>query len=221
MLSVERPGPAEQLVLVDATSGAGGLAVDISDTDAYYFAPQKCFASDGGLWVAVLSPAAIERAQRLSSERYIPATLDLSQAIEQSRLNQTLNTPSLSTLWLFVAQLEWMLQSGGLAWATARTAESAQVVYSWAEKSPYATPFVGEQAARSNVVSTIDLTPEIDANTVAKVLRDNGIVDTESYRKLGRNQLRVALFPAIEPSDVEALCACIDAVIDHLGTASA
>lgn len=204
------------LMLHDATSAAGGLAVDLTQSDVYYFAPQKCFASDGGLWVALLSPAAITRAQEVkTSGRYIPAFLDLVTAIENSRLEQTLNTPALATIFLAAEQTDWMNEQGGLAWAARRTAESAEIIYGWAEKSPVATPFVTDPALRSNVVATIDFVDEVDATALAKTLRANGIVDTEPYRKLGRNQLRVALYPAIEPSDVQALTASIDWVIEH------
>jgi len=205
------------LVVIDATSGAGGLPVDVSETDVYYFAPQKCFASDGGLWLAIMSPAALERtAQIKASGRWIPAFLDLQTAIDNSRLNQTYNTPALSTLFLLAEQTAWLNGLGGLAAAVGRTTESSEHLYGWAEKSPAATPFVVEPADRSLVIGTIDFDDSIDAAAVAKVLRANGIVDTEPYRKLGRNQLRVAMFPAVDPSDVEALTACVDWVIDHL-----
>ncbi|HUR52072.1 MAG TPA: phosphoserine transaminase [Mycobacteriales bacterium] len=211
---VRRPA-GEGLHLVDATSAAGGLAVDVSETDAYYFAPQKSFASDGGLWLALLSPAAVERVAELG-DRWKPAFLDLQIAIDNSRLDQTYNTPAVATLVMLADQVEWMLAQGGLAFCTARTADSANRLYTWAEKSPYATPFVTEERLRSNVVGTIDFTDEVDAAAVAKVLRANGVVDVEPYRKLGRNQLRVAMFPAVEPSDVEALTACIDHVVERL-----
>jgi phosphoserine aminotransferase len=205
------------LVLVDATSGAGGLPVDITQVDAYYFAPQKCFASDGGLWVAVMSPAALERAAQIAaSGRHVPAFFDLPTAIENSRKNQTYNTPSLATLFLLADQVEWMNAQGGLAWATERTADSAARLYGWAEKAPYAAPFVTDPDMRSAVVGTIDLDESIDATAVTKALRANGIVDTEPYRKLGRNQLRIAMYPAIDPADVEALTGCIDFVVDAL-----
>ncbi|MEY9847507.1 phosphoserine transaminase [Streptacidiphilus sp. MAP5-3] len=205
------------LVLVDATSGAGGLPVDVSETDVYYFAPQKCFASDGGLWVGVFSPAALERAARIAaSDRYVPPFFDLPTAIDNSSKNQTYNTPSVSTLFLFAEQLEWMNGNGGLDWTTARTADSSSRLYTWAEKSSVATPFVANPAERSQVIGTIDFDDSVDAAAIAKVLRANGIVDTEPYRKLGRNQLRVAMFPAIDPADVEALTACIDYVIERL-----
>jgi len=210
---VRRPA-AEGLHLVDATSAAGGLAVDVRETDVYYFAPQKCFASDGGLWVALMSPAAVERVGSLK-DRWKPAFLDLQTAIDNSRLDQTYNTPAVATLVMLADQVEWMNAQGGLAWCTARTAESANRLYTWAEKSPYATPFVNEPL-RSHVVGTIDFSDEVDASAVAKALRANGVVDTEPYRKLGRNQLRIAMFPAIEPDDVEALTTCIDHVVEQL-----
>ncbi|MEO7979366.1 MAG: phosphoserine transaminase [Sporichthyaceae bacterium] len=205
------------LVLVDATSGAGGLPVDAAETDAYYFAPQKSFASDGGLWLALMSPAAIERvAQVQATGRWVPAFSDLQIAIDNSRLDQTYNTPALATIFLLAEQVEWFNSQGGLSWATERTAESSDRLYTWADKSEYATPFVTDPSQRSAVVGTIDLSDDVDASAVAKVLRANGIVDTEPYRKLGRNQLRVAMFPAVEPDDVEALTACIDHVVAAL-----
>ena len=219
MMDLRRPeGTAgSALVAVDATSGAGGLRFDPAEVDAYYFAPQKSFASDGGLWVAILSPAALERAARIkASGRWVPASLDLSVAIEQSRLDQTYNTPALATIIMFVNQLEWMLDGGGLEFSAGRSEASARILYGWAESSGYASPFVAKPDERSNVVGTIDFAEDVDAATVAKVLRANGIVDTEPYRKLGRNQLRVAMFPAIEPSDVEALTRCIDHVVASL-----
>jgi phosphoserine aminotransferase len=224
-MEVRRPAgaplPAEggALVAVDATSAAGGLAVDPAQFDVYYLAPQKCFASDGGLWVALMSPAAIERVARIAaSGRYVPAFLDLTIAIENSRLDQTYNTPALATLFLFVDQLEWMLDNGGLAWTTARCDRSAEILYTWAEQSDFARPFVEDPRDRSHVVGTIDFVPAIDAATVARVLRANGIVDTEPYRKLGRNQLRVAMFPSIEPDDIAALCGCINYVVGALAS---
>ena len=205
------------LVLVDATSGAGGLPVDITETDCYYFAPQKCFAADGGLWLAVMSPAALARVAEISaSGRYVPAFYDLPTAIDNSRLDQTYNTPALATLLLLADQLEWINGQGGLEWAVGRTADSSSRLYTWADKSPYASPFVADPAQRSQVVGTIDFADSVDATVIAAVLRANGVVDTEPYRKLGRNQLRVAMFPAVEPSDVEALTACIDHVIERL-----
>ena len=208
---------ADSLVLVDATSGAGGLEIDITQSDVYYFSPQKCFASDGGLWLGIFSPAAIARVQQIKeSGRWIPTSYDLTTAIENSRLDQTYNTPALVTLWLLADQLEWMNSNGGLRFTTSRTADSAQRLYTWAEKTDYTNPYVADPDMRSNVVGTIDFDDAIDAELVAKTLRSNGIVDTESYRKLGRNQLRIAMFPAIEPSDVEALTACIDYIVSKL-----
>ncbi|WP_434591164.1 phosphoserine transaminase [Streptomyces sp. A5-4] len=208
---------AGSLVLVDATSGAGGLPVDIAETDVYYFAPQKSFASDGGLWIAAFSPAALERAARIhASGRHIPEFFSLPTAIDNSLKNQTYNTPALSTLFLLNEQLKWLNGQGGLDWAVERTATSARNLYGWAEESKHATPFVVDAAKRSQVIGTIDFTDEIDAAAVAKVLRANGIVDTEPYRKLGRNQLRVAMFPAVDPADVAALTTCIDYVIEKL-----
>ncbi|HEU5034774.1 MAG TPA: phosphoserine transaminase [Mycobacteriales bacterium] len=205
------------LVLIDATSGAGGLPVDLTECDAYYFAPQKAFASDGGLWLAVLSPAAVARVERIkASGRWIPAALDLSIAIEQSRLDQTYNTPGLATLFLLAEQVDWINAQGGLEWAVSRTADSSSRLYGWADKSAYASPFVTDADKRSYVVGTIDFDDAVDAAVVAKVLRANGIVDTEPYRKLGRNQLRIAMFPAVDPDDVEALTGCIDWVVEHL-----
>lgn len=216
---IERVAGADDgaLVLVDATSGAGGLPVDIAQSDVYYFAPQKSFASDGGLWVAAFSPAAVERAERVhASGRHVPEFFSLPTAIDNSRKNQTYNTPALATLFLLAEQLDWINGQGGLAWSTARTKDSSTRLYSWAEESKYATPFVADPAKRSQVIGTIDFSDEIDAAAVAKALRANGIVDTEPYRKLGRNQLRVAMFPAIDPADVEALTKCVDYVIEKL-----
>jgi len=205
------------LVLVDATSGAGGLPVDILQTDAYYFAPQKCFSSDGGLWIAVMSPAALARVEEISgSGRYIPTFFDLPTAIDNSTKDQTYNTPALATLFLLAEQLDWMNSQGGLEFCVGRTGASSSHLYTWAEKSEFATPFVQDPAQRSQVVGTIDFVDSVDAAEVAKVLRANGIVDTEPYRKLGRNQLRIAMFPAIDPADVEALTACIDHVVAAL-----
>ncbi|WP_308799086.1 phosphoserine transaminase [Agromyces silvae] len=210
-------GDAGALTVIDATSAAGGIMVDPAEFDAYYFAPQKNFASDGGLWFALLSPAAIERIERIAaSDRYIPDFLSLKQAVDNSRLDQTLNTPALATLLLMENQIEWMNASGGLAWADARTRESSGVLYNWAEASAVATPFVADPTHRSQVVVTIDFDEQTDAARIAKVLRENGVVDTEPYRKLGRNQLRVATFTAIEPDDVRALTASIDYVLEHL-----
>ncbi|WP_454051022.1 phosphoserine transaminase [Cellulomonas sp. Marseille-Q8402] len=213
------PGSADQgaLVLVDATSGAGGLAVDVAQTDAYYFAPQKSFASDGGLWLALLSPAAVERAARVESGRWVPEFLSLTTAVQNSRADQTLNTPAIATLVLLAEQVDWMLANGGLDWCAARTATSAGHLYGWADARDYTTPFVADPAQRSPVVGTIDLAPEIEAATVAAVLRAHGVVDVDPYRKLGRNQLRVAMFPSVEPDDVLALTACVDYVVDRLG----
>ncbi len=205
------------LVLVDATSAAGGIAVDPAEFDAYYFAPQKCFGSDGGLWIALLSPAAVERAGQLAaSGRYIPEFLSLQAAIDNSRLQQTYNTPAVATVLLLAEQVDWMLANGGMAWTTERTATSSGILYTWAEKSPLGAPFVADPAERSPVVATIDLADTVEATAVSKVLRVNGIVDTDSYRKLGRNQLRIGTFPAVEPADVEALTACIDYVLERL-----
>ena len=214
---VARPVGADPdaLHVVDATSGAGGLPVDVSQTDVYYFAPQKSFASDGGLWIALMSPAALERVASLST-RWTPPFLDLQTAIDNSRLDQTYNTPALATLIMLADQVEWMNARGGLDWCVDRTADSSQRLYSWAERTSYTTPFVSDPALRSQVVGTIDISDVVDAAAVAKELRANGVVDVEPYRKLGRNQLRVAMFPAIEPSDVEALTACIDYVVEHL-----
>jgi phosphoserine aminotransferase len=206
------------LMAFDATSAAGGLAVDPTQFDVYYFAPQKCFASDGGLWFALLSPAAVERIESLAgSGRWVPAFLDLKIALDNSRLEQTYNTPALATILMMAEQVDWFNGQGGMAWTTARTAESAATLYGWAEASPFATPYVSDPALRSSVVGTIDFTDDVDAATVAKVLRANGIVDTEPYRKLGRNQLRVAMFPSIDPADVAALTRCIDHVVGRLG----
>jgi phosphoserine aminotransferase len=211
-------GDEGALTVIDATSAAGGIQVDASQFDVYYFAPQKNFASDGGIWFALLSPAAIERVERVAaSGRYIPEFLSLANAVSNSRLNQTLNTPALSTLLLLENQLDWMNASGGLAWADARTRESSSVLYDWAERTSIATPFVAEPAHRSQVVVTIDFDESTDAAALAAVLRENGIVDTEPYRKLGRNQLRVATFTAIEPDDVRALTASIDYVLSQIG----
>ncbi|AOT03520.1 phosphoserine transaminase [Arthrobacter sp. U41] len=208
---------AGSLVLVDATSAAGGLDVDVAEADVYYFAPQKNFASDGGLWLGLFSPAALERAARIKAGgRWIPDFLDLQTAIDNSRLNQTYNTPALATLVTLDAQVQWLNASGGLDFASSRTADSAGRIYRWAEASEYATPFVAKADERSNVIATIDFDDSIDAAAIAKVLRANGIVDTEPYRKLGRNQLRIATFVAIEPDDVSALLECIDFVVGEL-----
>ena len=214
-----RPAGADKdaLVLIDATSGAGGLSVDLSQVDVYYFSPQKCFASDGGLFVAIMSPAAIARAEEIkASGRYIPAFLDLMTAIENSRLDQTYNTPALATILMMNEQIKWFNANGGLDWCVSRTKESSDAIYDWATASSYATPFVADPAKRSQVVATVDFAESIDAEVVAKVLRANGVVDTEPYRKLGRNQLRISVFPAVEPSDVRQLLKCIDFVIAQL-----
>ena len=205
------------LVAVDATSGAGGLRWQPSEVDVYYFAPQKCFAGDGGLWLAACSPAAVERIERIAaSDRWRPASIDLGIALTNSRSDQTYNTPAVTTLVLLESQLRWMLSNGGLEWCASRSDESARTMYSWAESREWATPFVSDPAKRSPVVATIDLDPVIVADDVCAALRANGIVDTDSYRKLGRNQLRIGMFPAIEPADVEALTHCIDNVVEQL-----
>jgi len=207
---------AGALMLHDATSAAGAVEVDLTETDVYYFAPQKAFGSDGGLWLALMSPAALARIGEIkASGRWIPAFLDLATAVEQSRLEQTYNTPALATIFLAAEQTEWMLVNGGLAWAAKRSAESAAILYGWADRSTVAYPFVADPALRSPVVATIDFDESVDAARLAKTLRANGIVDTEPYRKLGRNQLRIALFPAIDPADVEALTVCIDYVLER------
>ncbi|HWO16075.1 MAG TPA: phosphoserine transaminase [Solirubrobacterales bacterium] len=219
MVDVVRPADAgEALVLVDATSGAGGLSVDASQADAYYFAPQKAFGADGGLWLALLSPAAIARIEELdgAGDRWQPAFLSLQTALENSRKEQTYNTPALATLLLLADQVEWMLAGGGLDWCVERTTASSGHLYGWAEKTGSASPFVADPAKRSLVVGTIDFDDSVDAAALAATLRANGIVDVEPYRKLGRNQLRVGMFPAVEPADVEALTACIDWTIDNV-----
>ncbi|HEY7953380.1 MAG TPA: phosphoserine transaminase [Solirubrobacteraceae bacterium] len=218
MVPVVRPSEApEALVLIDATSGAGGLPVDVGQTDAYYFAPQKSFAADGGLWVALLSPAAQERIARIAqSERWIPAFLSLATALENSLKDQTYNTPAVATLFLLADQIRWMLDGGGLDWCVSRTTASSEYLYGWAERTAYAAPFVSDPAKRSLVVGTIDFAEEVDAAAVAKTLRANGILDTEPYRKLGRNQLRIGMFPAVEPEDVQALTACIEWVVERM-----
>jgi len=216
---VSRPAGATsgQLVLVDATSGAGALPVQASEFDVYYFSPQKCFASDGGLWLALMSPAALDRIARIAAtDRWVPASYDLTIALDNSRLEQTYNTPALATIHLMTSQVEWMNSHGGLDWCVERTADSSSRLYTWAEKTAYTSPFVTEPAMRSQVIGTIDFDASVDAAAVAKELRSNGIVDVEPYRKLGRNQLRIAMFPAIEPADVEALTSCIDHVVDAL-----
>jgi phosphoserine aminotransferase len=215
---ISRPADSgDALVVIDATSGAGGLPVDVSETDAYYFAPQKSFASDGGLWLAVLSPAALSRIEAIAaSGRWVPDFLSLPIAVENSRKDQTYNTPAIGTLVLLAEQIDWLIGNGGLDWAVKRTADSSQRLYSWAQQRPYTTPFVAEPRLRSQVVGTIDFVDDVDAGAIAKTLRANGIVDTEPYRKLGRNQLRVAMFPAVDPDDVSALTACIDWVVERL-----
>ena len=216
---VRRPAGADPgaLVLVDATSAAGGIRVDPGEYDCYYFAPQKCFASDGGLWLALCSPAAIERIGRLSAAgRWSPPSLSLPLAVDNSRSDQTYNTPALATLFLLADQIDWINGRGGLEWAAGRCDASSAILYRWADRHPLATPFVSEAALRSTVTVTIDFDPAVSADIVAKTLRQNGIVDTESYRKLGRNQLRIACFPAIDPDDVAQLTRAIDYVIDAL-----
>ncbi|MEY2516070.1 MAG: phosphoserine aminotransferase [bacterium] len=217
MVDVRRPaGAGDALVLVDGTSGAGGLPLDAAQADAYYFAPQKSLGSDGGLWLALLSPAAIERIEQIdATDRWIPDFLSLAQALANSRQDQTLNTPAIATLVMLADQLDWMLDHGGLGWCVARTSSSSAHLYGWAEASSYATPFVADPDKRSLVVATIDFADEVDAARLAATLRANAIVDVEPYRKLGRNQLRIATYPAIEPADVEALTACIDWVVER------
>ena len=214
---VKPDGADDALLLVDATSAAGGLAIDVSAVDVYYFAPQKCFASDGGLWFALMSPAALARAEEINaSGRWVPEFLNLTTAITNSRQEQTYNTPALATIFLMAEQVDWFNANGGMAWTTARTADSANRLYSWAEERSFTSPYVSDATKRSHVIGTIDFDDSIDAAAVAKVLRANGIVDTEPYRKLGRNQLRIAMFPAIDPADVEALTASIDYVVERL-----
>jgi phosphoserine aminotransferase len=219
MVPVERPdGAGDSLVLIDATSGAAGLPVDVRQADVYYFAPQKGFAADGGLWLALLSPAGIERIEQLDGAgdgRWQPGFLSLGVALENSRKDQTYNTPAVATLFLLADQIEWLLEGGGLDFAVSRTRASSSQLYGWAEASDAATPFVADPAKRSLVVGTIDFTEEVDAAALASTLRANGIVDVEPYRKLGRNQLRIGMFPAVEPADVEALCGCIDWVLEN------
>ena len=217
MAEITRPHPRndQQLVVVDATSGAGGLPVNIADTDVYYFSPQKCFASDGGLWLAAMSPAALERIERTNaSERYIPNFLSLQTAVDNSRKNQTYNTPAIATLLMLDNQIQWMNANGGLDGMVKRTTESATTLYNWAESRPEATPFVAEPASRSLVVGTIDFADSVDAAALAATLRANGILDVEPYRKLGRNQLRIGMFPAIDPGDIAKLTQCIDYALD-------
>jgi phosphoserine aminotransferase len=218
MLPVLRPGePGDGLVVVDATSGAGGLRVHPDAFDVYYFAPQKCFAGDGGLWLALCSPAAIERIERIATTgRWVPPSLDLGIALEQSRLDQTYNTPALATLFLLADQVEWMLGNGGLEWAAGRCDASAATIYSWADAGALTTPFVTDPAIRSRVTATVDFDATVDAAVIAKILRANGILDVEPYRKLGRNQLRIGLFPAIEPADVAVLTRAVDHIVERL-----
>ena len=216
-MNIKRPAGSEGLVLVDATSAAGGLTVKASEFDAYYFAPQKSFASDGGLWFSLMSPAALARVEEIAAtKRWTPAILDLGIAIENSKLDQTYNTPAVATLILLAEQIEWMNSNGGLEFSTGRSAKSAETLYGWAEKTSYTTPFVVDPAMRSKVVGTINFDDSIDANAVAKTLRANGIVDTESYRKLGKNQLRIGMFPAVEPADIDALTSSIEYVVERL-----
>ncbi|STC40943.1 phosphoserine transaminase [Corynebacterium amycolatum] len=217
MVPVTRPAGSEgQLVAIDATSGAGGLPVDMSQADVYYFSPQKCFASDGGIWLAAMSPAAIERIEKInSSDRFIPAFLNLQTAVDNSRKNQTYNTPAVGTLLMLADQVKWMNANGGLDGMVARTTESSSHLYNWAENRAEATPFVTDAAMRSLVVGTIDFEDTIDAAQIAKVLRANGILDIEPYRKLGRNQLRIGMFPAIDPEDIRRLTGAIDWVLDN------
>ncbi len=218
MVDVRRPADAgESLVLIDATSAAGGLPVDVAETDAYYFAPQKAFGGEGGLWLALLSPAAIARIGELDGAegRWQPAFLSLQTALENSRKEQTYNTPALATLILLADQIEWMLGNGGLDWSVRRTTDSSSRLYDWAEASAFATPFVSDPAKRSLVVGTVDFADSVDAAALAAALRANGVVDVEPYRKLGRNQLRIGMFPSVEPDDVEALTACIDWVVEN------
>lgn len=211
-------GDAGALTVVDATSAAGGIAFDAAETDVYYFSPQKNFSADGGLWFALVSPQAIERIERIAaSDRYIPETLSLAGAVENSRKNQTLNTPALATLALMDEQVRWINAQGGLKWAAARTTESSQVLYDWAERTSVTSPFVANPKHRSPVVVTIDFDDTVDASSISKALRANGVVDTEPYRKLGRNQLRVATFTSIDPDDVRALTGSIDYVLEQLG----
>ncbi len=215
---VVRPeGSDDALIAIDATSGAGGLPVNVADSDVYYFAPQKCFASDGGLWIALMSPKALDRVARIAeTDRWCPEFLSLPTAVDNSSKNQTYNTPALASLLLLDNQIQWMLGNGGLDWCVSRTADSSSRLYQWAEASEFATPFVENPAQRSQVVGTIDFSDDVDAAAVAKALRANGVVDTEPYRKLGRNQLRIGMFPAIDPEDVTKLTQCIDFVVDKL-----
>jgi phosphoserine aminotransferase len=219
MMPVQRVAGADEgaLVAVDATSGAGGLPVDPAQFDVYYFSPQKCFASDGGLWLALMSPAALERvAEIAATDRWVPASYDLSVALDNSTKDQTYNTPSLATIFLMAEQVDWMNEQGGLDWCVQRTADSSSRLYAWADRSDYASPYVQDPAMRSQVICTVDVDDSIDATQISATLRAHGIVDTEPYRKLGRNQLRIATFPAVEPDDVDRLTACIDHVVQGL-----
>lgn len=217
MMPVVRPAGARGLVAVDATSGAGGLMVDPAQFDCYYFAPQKSFASDGGLWLALCSPAAIERIESIAaSDRWTPAFFDLKVALDNSRLNQTYNTPALATIHLLASQITWMNDNGGLSFSSGRSRQSAEILYTWAEASDFATPFVTNPAQRSTVVGTIDFRDDVDAARIAAILRSNGVVDTEPYRKLGRNQLRIAMFPSVDPEDVASLLACVNYIVGNL-----
>ena len=217
MMPITRPEGSTGLVAVDATSAAGGLMVDASQFDCYYFAPQKSFASDGGLWIALCSPAAVERIEKLAaSDRWTPEFFNLKTALDNSRLNQTYNTPALATIHMLASQISWFNENGGLAFSAGRSSRSAEVLYSWAVESDFATPFVQNPAERSHVIGTIDFAEHIDAAVIAKILRANGVVDTEPYRKLGRNQLRVAMFPAIDSEDIAALCASINYIVGNL-----
>ncbi|WIM68359.1 phosphoserine transaminase [Corynebacterium breve] len=216
MVPVTRPAGTDALITIDATSGAGGLPVDMSQADVYYFSPQKCFASDGGLWLAAMSPAAIERIEKVkASGRFIPAFLDLQTAVDNSRKNQTYNTPAVATLLMLANQVKWMNENGGLDGMVARTTESSNTLYTWAENNEVTSPYVADPAKRSLVVGTIDFADNIDAAEIAKALRANGILDTEPYRKLGRNQLRIGMFPAIDPSDIERLTKAIDFLLEQ------
>ena len=206
---------SEGLMLVDATSAAGGVPADLAETDAYYFAPQKAFGSDGGLWLAVLSPAALDRIAELA-DRWVPESLSLAAAVANSRKDQTLNTPAIATLVLMAEQIDWLLAGGGLDFAAGRSADSAQILYTWAERTEYTTPFVAQAEARSPVVGTIDFDERVDAARVCTILRENGVVDIEPYRKLGRNQIRVGMYPSVDPADVQALTACVDYVVERL-----
>ena len=217
MMPIVRPEGASGFVAVDATSAAGGLMVDASQFDCYYFAPQKSFASDGGLWLALCSPAAVERIEKLAaSDRWTPEFFNLKTALDNSRLNQTYNTPALATIHLLASQIKWFNENGGLSFSAGRSARSAEILYTWAEESDFASPFVQKASERSNVIGTIDFADGVDATVIAKILRANGVVDTEPYRKLGRNQLRIAMFPAIDPEDIAALCGSINYIVGNL-----